>query len=578
MNEPVISRINPFILALACLVILLMGSIGRDLWTPDEPRVAAISLEMSRTGEYMIPHLAGKPFVEKPPLYFAVAAGAIDAVGRYTGNLNAIRLVTVLFGIGTLLMTFLLARRLYGKEEDTGILAAIILATMFGFVENFHWIRVDAALCFFVMAAVWSFSEVYLAGKGWYCLPAGLFTAGAFLSKGPIGPVLIAIPWFVLYILWLTRSKQEGDSKTAGLIGQHLLGILVFILFSGAWVLYLKLKGGPELWHKWFWVNQVGRLTGTSPSLGHIRTGRPFYYIFQVAGDTSPWFPLVIAWICAVVANFIKHRRISRQEIFLLAWAAGTLLLLTLSATKRGIYSAPLIPAFALMCVPALKTLAKNKWVRGYGYFWIGLCFVLLALLAVVPFVTPDLPHKIPAKALAVLGKFGWPNIVSAAAALFCLYLFSSFRNRQKAVGAMILATIFVYIGLLIVPIKAVDAVKSMRSGILHFTDRIPVEMRPHIAGYSFDETMLGCFYFYADWTVPQIHDKVRVNRIVAEADPRYDSIIISRHAHYDAAMKFIKGLVTVPYRIIEEQYTGDRSSRGVFWIEGAGPSPRPTK
>jgi 4-amino-4-deoxy-L-arabinose transferase-like glycosyltransferase len=117
MNKTVISRVSPAILLIAALTVLFMGTFDRDLWTPDEPREAAICLEMSRTGDYMIPHLAGQPFIEKPPLYYAVSAGFINALGKYIGNTTALRLVTVMFGIGTLLVTFLLACRLFGPAS-----------------------------------------------------------------------------------------------------------------------------------------------------------------------------------------------------------------------------------------------------------------------------------------------------------------------------------------------------------------------------------------------------------------------------------------------------------------------------
>jgi len=196
MNETVTRRISPALLLLASLAVLFMVSFDRDLWTPDEPREAAMCLEMSRTGDYMIPHLAGQPFVEKPPLFYAISAGSINIFGKYIGNTPALRLVTVMFGIGTLLMTLLLGSRLFGPAS--GITAAALLATMAGFIVNFHWIRIEAALCFFILAAIWSFSEVYIAKRPIFCIPAGLFAASAFLCKGPVGPILIAIPWLAM--------------------------------------------------------------------------------------------------------------------------------------------------------------------------------------------------------------------------------------------------------------------------------------------------------------------------------------------------------------------------------------------
>ncbi len=567
MND---KSISPVIVALACVVILLSGSVGRDLWTPDEPRVAAVSLEMIRTGQYLIPHLAGTPFIEKPPLYFAAAAGLINTLGGFIGNVNAARLTSVFFGLGTLLMTFLLAWRIYDRDWNSGIMAAAILVTMLGFVKNFLYIRVDAALCFFVIAAVWSFAEVYMARRTWFCIPAGFFAAGAFLSKGPIGLVMIAIPWFILFVLWLVRQRESFDAKKASLIGFHAAGLLIFLMLAGSWVLYLKIKGGSDLWHQWFWVNQVGRLTGAVDK-GHIRTGRPFYYLVQTAVETLPWFPLILVWLWGLAVTLFRCKSISHRDIFLFFWAAGTILLLSLSATKRGIYMAPLFPAFSLICIPALNSVAHNRWIRKYGYSWIGLCICLLAVFTFLPFMAPYLPQGIPEPALEFFSSFGLPNIISAGACLAGLYLLFSFKNHKKSAASMFFATLFLYIGLFAVPVKAIDAAKSMRADIINFTDKVPAERRAGIAGYNFSETMLACFCFYADWSVPQIKNKARVNRIAAQADPEYDSIIINVDDPKPESIEFINELITKPYQVIARESTGTRDMRRVFWIKGTG-------
>jgi 4-amino-4-deoxy-L-arabinose transferase-like glycosyltransferase len=568
MNKTGISRVSPAILLIAALIVLFMGTFDRDLWTPDEPREAAICLEMSRTGDYMIPHLAGQPFIEKPPLYYAVSAVFINTLGNYIGNTPALRLVTVLFGIGTLLVTFLLARRLFGPASATT--AAALLASMTGFIVNFHWIRIESALCFFVIAAIWSFAEVYFAKKPWFCIPAGLFAAGAFLCKGPIGLILIAIPWCAMIVLWLIRQKNDTDHKSDYYIGFHLGGLLIFLLLSGAWIVYLKLKGGETLWNEWFWVNQVGRLTGDGAAKAHIRKGMPLYYVFQLFADTLPWLPLVIIWIGAFINNLIKRRSMPQNEIFLFIWGIGSIVLLSLSATKRGIYMAPVLPAFALMCIPILATAHHQKWFRGYFFVWGFLCAIILSICTFIPFASGHLPRKIPPEALVFLQTFGFRNILSGVALIISLYILLNFRKGDTDIGHIILVSALLYIGLFAVPAKAVDTIKSMRSDIQSFTERISPEVRPHVAGYRFNETMLGCFYYYSGWAVPQIVDDTRINRIISGTDAQYDSIIVNKDSVRPEAIQYINERVTSPYQILEEKYTGqDKNPRSVFWIKG---------
>lgn len=81
-----------------CLLISLAGISNHDLWTPDEPREAALALSMQRSGDYLVPRLAGEPFVEKPPLFYVVASAAIALLGPQVGHTTAVRLTSAKIG------------------------------------------------------------------------------------------------------------------------------------------------------------------------------------------------------------------------------------------------------------------------------------------------------------------------------------------------------------------------------------------------------------------------------------------------------------------------------------------------
>src|SRR4029077_19561849 len=54
------------------VVVILVGQAGRDLLPPDDLREAEVGREMLTSGDFIIPHLAGLPFLEKPPAFPAV--------------------------------------------------------------------------------------------------------------------------------------------------------------------------------------------------------------------------------------------------------------------------------------------------------------------------------------------------------------------------------------------------------------------------------------------------------------------------------------------------------------------------
>jgi len=61
------------------------GIFDHSLWVPDEPRVADIGRAMFQSGDYIVPTLRGKPFVEKPPLGWWVMSGLYRLFGVSTG-------------------------------------------------------------------------------------------------------------------------------------------------------------------------------------------------------------------------------------------------------------------------------------------------------------------------------------------------------------------------------------------------------------------------------------------------------------------------------------------------------------
>ena len=572
-----------------CLLVSFVGIADRDLWTPDEPRDAAISLEMAATGEMVVPHLAGEPFVEKPPLYFAVAARFVKAVGLHLGSVGAIRLSSAVWGVCTLIVTFLLVKRLVGPE--IALITVLILATMEGFVENMHWIRVDAALIFFVVAAMWAFSEVYLGKRKWFCALGGLFTAGAFLTKGAVGPVLIAIGWLGLVVPWLIG--QRGKEKSDFFVKPHIVALLVFLLPALSWMFLLRKTGGPEVWHEWFWENHFGRLSGAAIKLGHIRKDESLYYLRTITMYCLPWSPLILVWLWQTAKHFAgpkifppvvdpdhpwqtvvpdddaaspgRHRRIS-AHIFLLVWAVGSVIVLTLSATKRDIYLLPVLPAFAIMCAETARD-RMPRWCEFFLDVWVSIVVVALALLAATSFLLPILKFMLPVVARFVpsipptldfgkmqplLAGFTHRHLVAAVCFLVCGLLADRTQAGVSFFGRVVVATALFWIGGIAVAGKAVDMEKSMREDYMTFFSRIPKSEQAHVAGWNLDETTLACFYCYAGWKVPIITDKKRLSRIVAGQDREFGKVIVAREPS-------LKKLFDVPYRIVLEASPGDK-------------------
>src|SRR5436309_8021162 len=68
-------------LLMALSLPFLFLKLGMPLLDPDEGLYASIAQEMLQRGDWVIPHVNGLPYLEKPPLYFWLTAGTMWLVG-----------------------------------------------------------------------------------------------------------------------------------------------------------------------------------------------------------------------------------------------------------------------------------------------------------------------------------------------------------------------------------------------------------------------------------------------------------------------------------------------------------------
>lgn len=548
---------------LGVLLVCFSGISGHDLWTPDEPRVAAIALEMAETADFVVPRLSGEPFVEKPPLYFAVSALMLRAFSSVLDTTTTLRLTAALFGIGVLIMTFLLAKRILGVAS--GIFAMLVLGTMEGFVENFHWIRVDAALAFFVISAIWCFLKAVHEEKPAMLLPAGVLSGCALLSKGLIAPLLISAPVLGLACSG-ARDFVSGSYRTRSWITGYCLCLISFAAVCCLWMIPFYLQGDRDLWNEWFWVNNAGRFAGTAAK-AHMKPGEPFYYVVQLIMYSVPWTPWIFFWFIQKLIQAVKNRTMDRKALFLMAWGPGSLMLLTLSTTKRGIYMTPLLPAFAIIAAAGISMMdlqtPSPRWGKWYTGFWNAFCLLLLGIVAVLPVIVRVFPGMIPAPLAGAIIRIGWLNGVSVLCLASGIAVVSRYGRSFSQHSRLIVITALLYISVLGVPITAMDSMKSMKNDIRQFAAFIPATGRDRIAGMDFSETMLGCFYYYCGWKVPQINDRERIRSILEGRDSEFSILIVNRRKVRHAETE----LSEFSYILLKQAIISN--DRGLFLIQG---------
>src|SRR5712691_7805361 len=119
---------------------------------PDEGLYATIAQEMLTGGDWVIPHINGLPYLEKPPLFFSLTGLTLWLVGPSEW---ATRLWSALPALGTVILTWRIGRRLYGARA--GLLAGLVLATVVGNALYVRKASTDELFVFCITLAMYGF-------------------------------------------------------------------------------------------------------------------------------------------------------------------------------------------------------------------------------------------------------------------------------------------------------------------------------------------------------------------------------------------------------------------------------------
>ncbi len=329
-------------LTVVVIALTLLPGFNHGIWKPDEPLVAGISAEMSRTKDFVVPRLNGEPFLEKPPLYYA--AGALSGMVIGPENEASYRLVSVVFGLLTLCTTFAIVRRRSGIMA--GLIAAGVLASSWQFFMVSRWIQVDSALTFAVTFSLYAYLRLKQSGSSLDALILGSAIGLSFMAKGFVGPAILAA--MIAGDMLLRRDYTLLRGLNPATI------VLFFCLAMLPWTAALYFQGGWPFVREVLVVNNLMRFLGSpeGAALGHQHGF--FYYLQSLPRNLIPW---TLVFIPAFVFS-VKNIRTDPYAILFMA----PLILLSISSTKRSVYLAPLYPVMACMIAHWMQAGAKKTW------------------------------------------------------------------------------------------------------------------------------------------------------------------------------------------------------------------------
>jgi 4-amino-4-deoxy-L-arabinose transferase-like glycosyltransferase len=369
------ARIGWAVLILATLYVCYFSHLGAIGFVgPDEPRYAWIARDMAETGDWVTPRLYGKPWFEKPPLFYWGAAVCFKAFGV---SETAARLPSAFSALLATLALAWLALRLYGAETARWLL--LLLPTSVGMIGFSHAAATDmpfsamltiAMVCAAVVLGLTrNENSPILPRTPWLALILfGFFLGLAVLAKGPAAIILSGGAVF----FWALFTKRWRDAFRLF----HPAAIAAFCLTALPWYI-LCARRNPDFFRIFIIEHNFKRFL--TPEFQHIQ---PFwFYLPVILLATFPWTILLISGIARAIRTSREALPSSSSVLFFLCWALFTILFFTISKSKLPGYILPALPAIMILISHhAVQLIRENKSPTQWFFALTGLAFILLGL------------------------------------------------------------------------------------------------------------------------------------------------------------------------------------------------------
>jgi 4-amino-4-deoxy-L-arabinose transferase-like glycosyltransferase len=357
------------LLLAAFFVLLYFAALGSvPLLSPDEGRYTEIPREMLQRGDFVLPHLNGVLYFEKPALYYWLNALAIQVFGLTP---FASRFWSALFGLAGLWVAYRLALKTQGAR--TARLAVLILGTSPLYLALSRLAIIDMTVSFFITATLACF---YLASEEsdprrerllWHACAAS--AALAVLAKGLIG---LALPGLVAFLYMLWGRRWAILRRFPWVSGTALL-----LLIALPWHVAAALRD-PQFFR--FYIIREHFLRYLTPIADRME---PFWFFLPVlVWGLLPWTPFAVQALAEGLGRRPGTRLFGQAtpDLFLWLWAAVILVFFSASKSKLVPYILPALPPLAILSAGPLARVQEEgrglkPWVRWSAA--LALCAIL---------------------------------------------------------------------------------------------------------------------------------------------------------------------------------------------------------
>ena len=399
------------VLVLIALAFVAPGLVGHEPWRAFDVIAIEVVQQMHLTGDWVVPRIAGEPWLDDPPFYHWLALVFAKVFGWLLGFHNAVRLASGAAMLAALWFLYLAARHSApaGSEvpvrRGAGAAATLLLVGSIGLMVHAHEAVPDlaalAATCAALAFLVFSRRTPVMKG-----LAFGASLGVAFLSTGPLMPAVIGTTALLAHLVC-------DEWRNARALRFLVPAAVAFAVISASWPVALAHRS-PDIAQSW-WFEATHPRGEFWPNLR--------YYVSVASWFAWPAWPLALwsAW------NLRREWRAPRVFVPL---AAAVLALPSIAwlGPQQDINAMALLAPLALLGAHGVARLRRGAtnaldWfgVMTFGFF---AALVWLAYIAMYSGMPPKIAANFFRTAPGFTAHFELlPFVVALALTFAGLYL-----------------------------------------------------------------------------------------------------------------------------------------------------------
>jgi hypothetical protein len=346
-----ITKKDAIIITLLLVAGFIFRIVGIDfglpqLFHPDEPALVNRAYHMVVSGD-LNPHFFNYPSLVIYLLYgvFSLQHFIFGSLTRTDLYLTA-RIVVAIMGTITILLTYLIGRKLYNNE--IGIIAAAFIAFTPLAVNDSHYATVDVPLMFFVTLAFLAICYLIHTGSlRWYVL-SGIFIGLSAAAKynGALMGLVLLVAFLLRIRLYTKKSRRPIFEEFKKLLAAYCATAITFAISSP----YIILDHSKSIKDIMFEINHMraghGVLFSETP-IGYIHHLQTSLY-----SGLTPVLELIsiLGLILIVYTVFRKDSKGKNVTagILILTWVLSYYAIIGSWEVKFPRYVIPLLPFLAL--------------------------------------------------------------------------------------------------------------------------------------------------------------------------------------------------------------------------------------